>query len=304
MSSRLPNLLITGVTKAGTTSLFFYLAQHPQICGASLKETEYFSRLVYPNATLDKIETYERYFRHCRDEQYVLEASPNYWYGGQRLFETTESMLDHPRYVVSLRNPVDRFWSDFTAMKSKMLLDAEMSVQAFFDQCLELRESGGDFTEAGRRFRTFSTGFYVDYLHEWLPSVADRGRIVFFEHLTAEPVDVVRGILEWLGLESGGVEQFNYSQRNETIRHRSAALQRMAYAGGNRVSDHLRRHPRTKERLTTIYYRMNSAGGRDESLDPEVARRLHDLYREPNRQLREVLLAHGYQHFPAWLAEA
>ena len=44
---RLPNLVIAGVPKAGTTSLFNYLAQHPDICPSDVKETRYFEPLRY-----------------------------------------------------------------------------------------------------------------------------------------------------------------------------------------------------------------------------------------------------------------
>jgi hypothetical protein len=40
---RLPNLVIAGVGAAGTTSLFYYLIQHPDICGSNVKEVRYFT---------------------------------------------------------------------------------------------------------------------------------------------------------------------------------------------------------------------------------------------------------------------
>ena len=47
LTLRLPNLLIVGVAKAATTSLFQYLAQHPDIFPAELKELRYFTPLRY-----------------------------------------------------------------------------------------------------------------------------------------------------------------------------------------------------------------------------------------------------------------
>jgi hypothetical protein len=40
---KLPNLIIAGAQKAGTSSLFWYLAQHPQICASDRKELRYFT---------------------------------------------------------------------------------------------------------------------------------------------------------------------------------------------------------------------------------------------------------------------
>ncbi len=44
-SARVPNLVIVGVVKSGTTSLFNYLSQHPDICPSDVKETRYFDPL-------------------------------------------------------------------------------------------------------------------------------------------------------------------------------------------------------------------------------------------------------------------
>ncbi|HVT78903.1 MAG TPA: sulfotransferase, partial [Acidimicrobiales bacterium] len=202
MSVRLPNLLIAGVTKAGTTSLFSYLAQHPDVCGSSLKETEYFSPLLYPDGHLPPPSEYARYFRHCTGERYALEATPNYWYGGTRLLDATESMLDAPHYIVSLRDPVDRFWSEFTYMHSKALLPADMSAGAYLDRCVAVRRAGTDFTRDHREFRTLSTGFYVEYLQPWLERLDGRLRIVFFEDLGTDAAAVVGALFEWLQLDA------------------------------------------------------------------------------------------------------
>src|SRR3954466_13605025 len=82
---RLPNALIIGVSKAGTTSLFDYLTQHPEVAGSKPKETLFFSDLVYSDFTLPPIRNYRRFFRHTGAARIVMEASPNYWYGGRRL---------------------------------------------------------------------------------------------------------------------------------------------------------------------------------------------------------------------------
>jgi hypothetical protein len=120
---RLPNLLIIGVTKAGTTSLFSYLAQHPDICASRRKETEYFSPLrTTPSSRLAPLDDYRRNFRHCQGQRFALEATPNYWYGAQQMVAAVERTLDDPHVVISLRDPVDRFWSEYRFMRSKGLL--------------------------------------------------------------------------------------------------------------------------------------------------------------------------------------
>src|SRR4028119_1824807 len=80
---RLPNLIIAGVAKAGTTSLFNYLAQHPEVFPSDVKETRYFDALRF-GEQLDPLERYAEYFRRRTSERYAVEATPSYFQGGSR----------------------------------------------------------------------------------------------------------------------------------------------------------------------------------------------------------------------------
>jgi hypothetical protein len=116
----LPNLVIAGVGKAGTTSLFWYLSQHPDICASDEKEIRYFAGLTEGGTELPPVETYERHFRHCRGERYAMEASPQYFHGGAPVIQAMRRLLGRPRVVISLRDPVERLWSQFRFTKSRL----------------------------------------------------------------------------------------------------------------------------------------------------------------------------------------
>lgn len=303
-AGRRPNLLVAGVTKAGTTSLFSYLVQHPEVCGSSVKETEFFSPLLYPDGDLPPLDEYERYFRSCATALVVVEATPNYWYGGPRLLAALEEHLDRPRYVISLRDPVDRFWSEFTYMQSKALLPAAMDATAFFDECRAWRDRGDEFTEAGRRFRTLSTGCYHERLPALLDAVGDRARVVFFEDLRDDPAAVIGGLLRWLGLDGTPLDHFDLGARNPTLAARSGVLRRLAYGAARPFDRPLRRVPGVKRVLVRAYVRVNGADRRRADLDPATAVRLRAFYDEHNRRLAADLRRRGHVNLPAWLDES
>lgn len=302
--TRLPNLLIAGVTKAGTTSLFEYLVQHEDVCGSSLKETEYFSRLLYPDAQLAPRREYERYFRHCGDERYVLEATPNYWYGGPRLLDATEALLGQPRYIISLRDPVTRFWSDFTYMHSKVLLPRELSAEEYLDRCSERRAAGVEYTEANRYYRTLSTGFYAEHLPAWIDRLGSRLHFVFFETLVSDPGAVMTDLLAWLGLPGDDVAEFDFAARNTTTTVRSAPLQRAAHRVARWTDSATRRRPALKQRLVDAYGRVNRGAPREELLDDATRDRLCELYAPANHALKALLASAGCTTMPEWLAAA
>src|SRR4051812_47367914 len=79
----LPNLVIAGFSKCGTTTLFNLLATHPDVHPASTKETRYFQPVRY-GEPLAPVEDYRRYFRGYAGQRVVMECTPDYVYGGER----------------------------------------------------------------------------------------------------------------------------------------------------------------------------------------------------------------------------
>ena len=106
----LPNFLIIGAMKAGTTSLHAYLADHPQVHMAPTKELHFFVESLNWSRGVD---WYERQFEGAGDAIAVGEASPSYsgatYYPGvpQRI----AAVLPDVRLVYVVRHPVERMRS-------------------------------------------------------------------------------------------------------------------------------------------------------------------------------------------------
>ena len=94
----LPNLVIAGVTKSGTSSLYWYLVQHPEICGATNPQVNHFAPLRY-GLPPEPLDAYERHFSQWSGERYRLEKSPTYFAGGHRLVDEIDR---DPRGLVVL----------------------------------------------------------------------------------------------------------------------------------------------------------------------------------------------------------
>ena len=120
--SRLPNLVIAGVGKAGTTSLFWYLSQHPDICASHEKEIRYFAALTEGGSELPPLESYAAHFRHCRGERYALEASPQYFHGGARVVAAVRELDREDRGDVLVFLPGEKHIRDVDQALSKAKL--------------------------------------------------------------------------------------------------------------------------------------------------------------------------------------
>ena len=121
-SGRIADLVIVGVPKAATGSLFAYLAQHPDVCGSDIKELGYFNHF-NPARTQHigpppPIEEYARHWAHWSGERYALEATPTYSYGGRPVIDAMRSLLGRPKIILILRDPAERLWSAYTFQHS------------------------------------------------------------------------------------------------------------------------------------------------------------------------------------------
>jgi len=109
----LPNFLIIGVPKAGTTSLYFWLKQHPEIYMSPIKEPHYFSQI----ENKDHITDWDKYlslFKGVKNEKAIGEASTSYFHFYKISIPLIKEKLgDKIKIIVILRNPVERAWSHY-----------------------------------------------------------------------------------------------------------------------------------------------------------------------------------------------
>ncbi len=122
MSARFPNFLIIGAARSGTTSLYHYLRQHPQIFMSAVKEPRYFAcvngyvltrrpvRESEWSGTISDRERYRELFAGAGDAVAVGEASPVYLFS-PGCPERIAAEVPDMRLIAILRNPVDRAYS-------------------------------------------------------------------------------------------------------------------------------------------------------------------------------------------------
>jgi hypothetical protein len=302
LSQALPNLLIVGVPKAGTGSLFAYLGQHPDICPSTEKEVGFFSPLLKPNGVLPDVESYAKYFPHCSGHRYRLEATPNYCLGGDRVIQAIKRTLRDPRIIISLRDPVDRLWSAYTFQRSLGHLHGVQSFEQYLSICEEQRRGGHNIIVKGH-FNGLSIGFYGDYLPAWFDAFGDDIKVTCVEELSRRPDAVVMDLCRWLRTDDLVAASFDYAGRNETVHPRSVLLSKAVFGVKEKSERWLKPPPALRAPLRKAYTRLNS-GKLKEQLQPSTRLRVQELYRESNIALMSMLRARGYDHLPRWLSEA
>lgn len=197
----LPNFLIIGVAKAGTTSLFRYLDQHPQVFMCPIKGTNYFG---YEDAINWKwsdqadppllqhfkartLKEYEAYFSEASDEIAIGEATGQYFRcptAARRIHNTIPDV----KLIASLRNPADRAFSGFMMRKRR-----GEPVKSLYD---ELTPKAGHVRE----------GFYFNHVKRYFDIFSENQiRIYIFEKFKKDPSKTVIDIFDFLGVDSSFV---------------------------------------------------------------------------------------------------
>lgn len=188
----LPNFVIAGAVKAGTTSLFYYLGQHPQVYRSPIKETRFFtfdpdnpdhvakSNRYFPIRTLD---AYLAQFDGVQDEKAIGEASPNYLISPHAPVKMKELMPD-VRLIFSLRSPVDRLYSKYSMGVASGALSGDV---------YEVLRPGGKQAQFNR---------YAPYFRHWL-NYFDREqmKIILFEDFKSDSSAVLQSVFRYLEIE-------------------------------------------------------------------------------------------------------
>jgi hypothetical protein len=180
---RLPNFIVIGAMKSGTTSLFHYLQAHPQAYLSPLKEVEFF---VDGRNWRRGLDWYRAQFAGARDAIAVGEASTAYTkypeYDG--VPERIASAIPDARLIYLVRDPIERIRSHY---QHRVMTGAER---------------GPIETAVLEDPRYLACSSYAMQLERYLPHFArDRILVVRSEELRSERVETVRRVYAFLGID-------------------------------------------------------------------------------------------------------
>jgi len=204
----LPDFLILGAQKAGTTALYAYLRWHPEITGPSFKEVSFFDRHYV------KGERWYRAHMPVRRRSLVGEASPSYLFHPLAP-ERVAGMLPGARLIALLRNPVDRAFSHYQheVALGREPLSFEDAVDREDERMQgELERMLRDpsyFSLAWWNYTYVARGRYAEQLERWFAAFPREQLLVLFtEELSADTAATYRRVLDFLGVTARDLESY------------------------------------------------------------------------------------------------
>ncbi|UCD98872.1 MAG: sulfotransferase [Chloroflexota bacterium] len=209
----LPNFIMIGVAKAGTTSYFRYLDQHPQIYMCPIKGSNYFG---YQDALdwkwsdegeppllrhfqVTTFEDFENLFSGATGEIAIGEVSPQYFRCPTAARRIQESIPD-VKLIASIRNPADRAFSGF--MMRTRRGEAVKSIRK------ELTPDSSHVKE----------GFYYQRMKRFFDIFPRESiKVYIFEEFKKDPTKILKDLYNFLGVDTGYVP-------DTSVRHNPGAV--------------------------------------------------------------------------------
>jgi hypothetical protein len=222
---RTPNLYLVGAPKSGTTSLYHYLDQHPQIFMSPLKEPNFHAeeirlhnlteemKLVVESQAADlrayldgdmstkftaspvaEHSDYIRLFQNAKAEKVLGEASVCYLWSPTAP-ENIARMCPEAKILMVLRDPADRAFSQYLHMLT--VSKTFLSFREYVEACV--RSSG---TRIGALYPFLHFGRYFEQVARYLKYFPRKQLLIlFYDEYQRNPINLVRNIFEFLDVD-------------------------------------------------------------------------------------------------------
>lgn len=241
-TQRQPDFLGIGLFKCGTTSLYSYLIQHPQILPAVTKEIRYFS-----NDTINDLEYYLSHFPAISKNNYLTgEVTPNY-FTFPNVAQQIKYWFPQIKLILLLRNPIKRAISGFymgnkftyqylnkslngihhldlnlvqekianIKEKQKLSLHKRIESQNQWLDCLrDIWRPNSDINHEIAYH--IASSLYIDYLPEWFRVFPKEQLLILkSEDLFTNPQNTMKQAYDFLGLPDHPLTEYRNANRNQ-----------------------------------------------------------------------------------------
>jgi len=208
VKNKVPNFLIVGAQKSGTTSIYNYLKQHYEVFTPErLKEPKFFVAPIFKkinhnqplwahvmNNSIFEWQNYLKLFENVQKEKAIGEGSTAYLYYYETAITLIREYLEDVKIIISLRNPIDRAFSAYLHLRRDNLENIS------FEEALK-KENCRKRLNWIPLYHLTSIGFYYNQVKAYLDTF-DRVKVSLFDDLKKDSLGLVRDIYEFLEIDT------------------------------------------------------------------------------------------------------
>ena len=236
---KIPNVIIGGAPKSGTSSLYNWLVAHRDVCASTIKETFYLMDKDNPfinpeyNYHLYGLEGYERYFKHCSENcQIRIEATTHYLYQ-QTALDVLGGITPLPKVIFLLRKPSQKLYSDYQFTSNNLaVLDKNISftqlINLIQNEPITVLEKYSNPRTAKNLKNLINHCCYLNYLQKWREKFGDNLLVFLFEELTINPRGFVQMVAKKLAINPDFYDNYDFAPSNQSFTIKNQILHRNA----------------------------------------------------------------------------
>jgi hypothetical protein len=289
---RLPDFVIGGTEKAGTTSVFDWLCSHPEVGASTRKETDFFREHWTGDRAVD-VPRYAAYFEHADPAAPVwVEASPGYLGEAARVAPRMRALLPQARLLFILRDPLDRLHSSYHFHRGHLNLPQDLGFDEYVGRCIAY-EQGTPAATLGLDpwyLKVLAFGRYADSLAVFQEHFAPAQlEVAFFEDLCADERGFMKSLSRFVGIDPAHWDSFEFRRSNVTFSARLRGLHRLAVRTNALAEPLMRRYPAVKQSLVRVYKALNQEREGYDPMSTATRRLLADYYAPSLRRLEQQL---------------
>ena len=272
-----PTFILGGAPKAGTTSLYRYLQQHPQVCMSARKETSVF----IDDKGLEWLS--ETHYHHYDGEPAVGEASAG-TLGNPDVPERIYDALPDVKLIFVLRDPIERIFSHYQFLRGVGGLEEWEGIDGNLSFSEIIRAEGGKWRETH-----INLGMYHKHLTRF-EQYFDREQmlVLLFSDLKETPSEVVERIFRFVGVDPSF--QPDLEVHNSSRSPRFERLHALATSIWSTVKQRLDISlvNKTRSARQAVKQFLTEEASHEE-IPPDAQEYLREVYAEPNRRLEKWL---------------
>ena len=292
----LPNFFVVGAQKAATTSLHYYLADHPEIFLPKQKETHFFVQDELYQKGLDYYE--DTFFTAWSGEPVVGEVDPDYMFFPEALSRISSHFdVTKLKFIFLFRNPVERAFSHY-------LMSYRRAIEPYSFECAlnseQSRIKEGFYNK--EHYSYMNRGFYYQQVKPFL-ALAPNENILYLlsEDLKHNREIVIKQVYEFLGVSSAYSPHISDKKYNEVSLPKSLALVKKIRENSleKKFVKALIPWEGVRKKIASKILQLNTKKKVDIVLESHLKHKLAKIYELSNNDLAK-LINRDLTHWNSW----
>ncbi len=280
---KLPNFIIVGAPKAGTTALYKFLENNKSVFMSNPKEVNFFSanelrkqNIYYDYFFVENLSDYEKLFKDSKKNQIIGEASVSYLYY-EKTPEKIKKIIPDVKIIIMLRNPVKRAFSHY-------LMDKRLGLVKYsFEQIVKSYGKNESMKIYYQQY--IELGLYYKQIKRYMKFFDSKKiKIYFQKDLLRDPNSIMENLYKFLNINNYDLKNLNRRHNNFSM-PKNNFIQKLysSYWLRNLLSKILPK--KIKKKIVDIFFEAKSKP----KISKEIENILREIYKKDIENLEKLL---------------